>query len=606
MKRIIKSLLFVAATIGLATSCSDVPAPYDLPSLIQGGGKALPYKSTSLNSGWTANSISANNPWSQGSSYTQATGYQDWDGSGSKKNVATEGYLVSPALNTKCASGKVKIVFDQTIRYTNNVSGWEDNEKIFISKDYSGDKDKFNEATWVQLPYVPTASPYSDWTVYTSGDIQVPDSFANCENVYVAFYFKSPATASTTWELMNFQILEGEAQQGGTDTPDTPQGEEITCAKAVELCNALADGATSTETYTITGYITDVFANISNGQQSFWLSDNNDGQKMVQAYWANLPQGVEAFTAGSKVKITGKLLKYVKTDGTIITEVKNANVEILENGGTTPDTPAQGTPVTCAQAIELCNALADGASSEEVYSITGYITDVYATVSRNQQSFWLSDNNDDKKMVQAYWANLPAGVSAFVKGSKVTITGKLLKYVKDGNVTTEIKNADVVILEAGTPDTPDTPDTPVVGEGVTIDGTNVFLANSGVTAGTETISLDLSTLGYTNAQEVVTIEMGDGTTVTFDKNGETNGPKYYDATKGVRVYKNNTITIAGKAKIAQVKFECDEYSGTKYVGNETATVAFDGNNAVYTNVFTGTSGGGVQLRIKTITVTYAQ
>ena len=42
---------------------------------------------------------------------------------------------------------------------------------------------------------------------------------------------------------------------------------------------------------------------------------------------------------------------------------------------------------------------------------------------------------------------------------KVKITGQLMKYVKDGQVTPEIKNADVEILEGGGGDTPggDTP-----------------------------------------------------------------------------------------------------------------------------------------------------
>ena len=243
---------------------------------------------------------------------------------------------------------------------------------------------------------------------------------------------------------------------GGGDEPST-EVVEITCAQAVELCAALADNASSAETYAITGYITDVIANVSKGQQSFWISDNNDGQKMVQAYWANLPEGVEKFVAGSKVKITGKLIKYVKTGSTeAITEVKNADVEILEAGTDEPSTDV--TEITCAKAIELCAALADNASSAETYAITGYITDVIANVSKGQQSFWISDNNDGQKMVQAYWANLPEGVEKFVAGSKVKITGKLIKYVKTEGAEpiTEIKNADVEILEAGT-DTPNPP-----------------------------------------------------------------------------------------------------------------------------------------------------
>ena len=46
--------------------------------------------------------------------------------------------------------------------------------------------------------------------------------------------------------------------EGGKDTTVVTE-KKITCAKAVELCNALADNASSAETYAVTGYITDVF-----------------------------------------------------------------------------------------------------------------------------------------------------------------------------------------------------------------------------------------------------------------------------------------------------------------------------------------------------------
>ena len=237
-------------------------------------------------------------------------------------------------------------------------------------------------------------------------------------------------------------------EQGGGDETGA-EGTKVTCAKAVELCNALAAGESSAEAYSITGYITDVFANTSNNQQSFWMADTKDGGKVIQAFWANLPEGVKKFTAGSKVAITGRLLKYVKTDGTVVAEVKNPTVVIMEQGGG-DETGTEGTKVTCAKAVELCNALAAGESSAEAYSITGYITDVFANISNNQQSFWLADTKDGGKMIQAYWANLPEGVEAFTVGSKVTITGKLLKYVKtDGTVVPEVKNPTVTIIETG-------------------------------------------------------------------------------------------------------------------------------------------------------------
>ena len=397
---------------------------------------------------------------------------------------------------------------------------------------------------------------------------------------------------------------------GGGDEPST-EVVEITCAQAVELCAALADNASSAETYAITGYITDVFATVSEGQQSFWLSDNNDGQKMVQAYWANLPEGVEKFVAGSKVKITGKLLKYVKTDGTVITEVKNADVEILEAGTDEPSTDV--TEITCAKAIELCAALADNASSAETYAITGYITDVFATVSKGQQSFWMSDNNDGQKMVQAYWANLPEGVEKCVAGSKVKITGKLLKYVKtDGTVITEIKNADVEILEAGG-ETPDTPDTP--SDDNTFAGADATVVMSEAYSECTDGSVDATPITF------------DAVQVSFDKNGGNNAPKYYWNEKAdfctVRMYAMNAMTVTSDKQIAKIVIKCAAPgSGKNYNGNDEMTttagsiqkaednvmIVVDGINqseVTITNQFTAISGG-TQLRIHSMGVYYVK
>ena len=308
--------------------------------------------------------------------------------------------------------------------------------------------------------------------------------------------------------------------EGGKDTTVVTE-KKITCAEAAELCGKLTDGSQSAETYVITGYITDVFANISNNQQSFWMADTKDGGKVIQAYWANLPEGVKKFTAGSKVAITGRLLKYVKTDGTVVAEVKNPTVVIMEQGGG-DETGTEGTKVTCAKAVELCNALAAGESSAEAYSITGYITDVFANISKNQQSFWLADTKDGGKMIQAFWANLPEGVEAFTVGSKVTITGKLLKYVKtDGTVVPEVKNPTVTIIETGGGTV--TPDQPIegtpAGTGVESDPYNV----AGALAYIQTLSAEdkPEALVYTKGVISEVVKLGTSGSIQFkmqDKN----------------------------------------------------------------------------------------
>ena len=265
-----------------------------------------------------------------------------------------------------------------------------------------------------------------------------------------AFAFSSCVDVPAPYNLPDKSSNSGQGGGSGTN-----EGTPVTCAEAVELTKALADGATSSETYTITGYITEVVGNVSRNQQTFWMADTKDGGRVFEAYWANLPEGVEAFVAGTKVKITGKLMKFVNNSGSVIPEMKNAVVTILEDdgGGTTP--VEEGTQVTCAEAVQLTNALADGGTSAETYTVTGYITQVFGNPSASpqtgemQQSFWMSDTQGGANMFEAYYANLPTGVDAFAVGMKVKITGKLKKYVKNGAVTPEIQNATVVILEQG-------------------------------------------------------------------------------------------------------------------------------------------------------------
>lgn len=393
--------------------------------------------------------------------------------------------------------------------------------------------------------------------------------------------------------------------EGGKDTTVVTE-KKITCAEAAELCGKLTDGSQSAETYVITGYITDVFANISNNQQSFWLADTKDGGKVIQAFWANLPEGVEKFTAGSKVAITGRLLKYVKNDGTVVAEVKNPTVVIMEQGGG-DETGTEGTKVTCAKAVELCNALADNASSAETYAVTGYITDVFGEPSRNQQSFWIADTKDGGKVFNAFYANLPEGVEKFVVGSKVTITGKLLKYVKaDGTVTPEMKNADVTIHEVGGDNTPGGEEKP--GEGNTVVMSDAY---SSCTEG---------------SVEAGTITFGDAT-ITFEKNDGNNAPMYYwnkkESLRSVRMYAKNSMEMTATKNIAKVVINCAApYQGTNYNGNDQMTttagtisksadklsVTIDGINSksfTLANEYTA-STKGTQLRIVSMTITYAE
>lgn len=172
--------------------------------------------------------------------------------------------------------------------------------------------------------------------------------------------------------------------------------------------------------------------------------------------------------------------------------------------------------------------------------------------------------------------------------------------------TWEVKNLSVKEATGGTPDTPSKPDTPATKDGITIDGTTVTLSNAAATTTGANVELDLNAAGLVNEAAVETVKFSDGSTVNFDANGQQNGPKFYTKTKGVRVYANNKLIFKGIKKIKQIVMTCDSYNGTNYVGNATATIEFSGTTATYTNLFTETTGGGVQLRVKTIKIVYAE
>ena len=390
MKKTLKTFALMLLTAFAFSSCVDVPAPYNLPS-------------KSSNSGSGGSGIDEGTPVTCAQAAELANALAD--GATSSEVYTITGYITD-------TDGKVSR-----------------NQQTFWMAD-TKDGGKVFEAFWANLPEGVEAFVVGT-KVKITGKLM---KYVNANSGQVIPEMKNAIVT----------ILEDDGGGGGTADEGTP----VTCTQAVELTKALADGATSTETYTVTGYITQVVGNVSKNQQTFWMADTKDGGKVFEAFYANLPEGVTEFVVGTKVKITGQLLKYVNSSGQMTPEIKNATVVILTDDGGGGGTTDEGTPVTCAQAVQLTNELADGATSTEIYTVTGYITEVVGNVSKNQQTFWMADTKDGGRVFEAFWANLPEGVTAFTVGTKVKITGPLMKYVNNsGQVTPEIKNATVVILE---------------------------------------------------------------------------------------------------------------------------------------------------------------
>ena len=389
-------------------------------------------------------------------------------------------------------------------------------------------------------------------------------------------------------------------------------------------------GSAETEVY-VKGKVVSVEQgswNANYGSLKYYISE--DGTPTNQFYVFNgyagpnrtKFSGEDALKQGDEVVICGKVDVY---NGTKEFLANNYIVSLNGVGGTTtPDTPTTGKgsesdPYTVAEAIAAIKA---GAPTSEVY-VTGIVSDVYFYNDQYKSlSYYISDDGKSKDM-QVYSGKGLNGADFTSKndlkvGQKVTIKGIIKSFTnKNGTEIMEVdKNSTIVKIEGegtGGEVTPK-PDTPDTGNGkITFadDHRTLTLENSNATAG-ESVSFDFTAQNYENQTDMTTIKLSDGTTITFDANGEKNGSKYYTLGTAVRVYKNNKIIVNGTKEIAKIIFHCNApYTNNKGEtvncdGNETATINFSGKTATYTNVFTGTTGGGVQLRFSSIEIVYAK
>ena len=317
-----------------------------------------------------------------------------------------------------------------------------------------------------------------------------------------------------------------------------------------------------------------------------------------------------------RVDITGVATRYNDTWQFLMRDYKDIK-ESQTEPAPEPTPKGSGTkadPYNAAGVAAYTKTLgADKQSSTDIYT-TGIITaisEIDTEGTFGNATYLISDDANGYTGTFQIYRGLglngekfsKAGAKLIKVGDVVTIKGKVVNY--KGNTPQYAQGNTIVKLnDEGGEDTPPTPTESNVTKN--IDGTVVTLTNTSATASANTITVDLSQQGWENSKEPSTITLSDGTTISFDKGEGGTTPKYYDATKGVRIYAKNFIKIAGSSKaIAKVVLNCDSYSGTDYIGNELLYGLADGLTMFIYNEFTGASGG-VQLRVKTIEITYAE
>lgn len=334
------------------------------------------------------------------------------------------------------------------------------------------------------------------------------------------------------------------------------------------------------------------------GNATYSISDDGTTTTQLEVYRGYYLNGAK-FTSedqlkiGDEVVILGKLTKFYDN---LQVDTGSSIVSINGQGGVVAGDGTEGNPYSASQALEM---IANGENNPdaEVY-IKGKVSQIKEVSAQfGNATYWISDDGSTDNQLYVFRGKYLNGEEFTSEdqlkvGDEVVILGKLTTFNDDPQVGTGSKIVSINGEGGGS----------TAGGAVSISDNMLTLTNSAVTAGTETATLNVADItGLKRGDKPSSLTMSDGSVITFDANGETNAPAYYET--DMRVYKNNIMRFSCKKTIAKIVITC---SGDDRVGNETATVSFNGKEAEYNNVFTEDKGGGVQLRITNIEVTYAK
>ncbi|MCH3995616.1 MAG: hypothetical protein LKE54_11370 [Prevotella sp.] len=385
----------------------------------------------------------------------------------------------------------------------------------------------------------------------------------------------------------------------GTGTKDDP----FNVAAAL---NYILAGQNLDKTVYVKGKITGTPSiDTSFGNATYNISDDGNNKLVVFRGYA---LGNKKFTTGSEIKtddevvVCGTLVDYSGTSefnqGNYIYSL-NGNTD--GGGGNNDDPSGDGTKaspynVAKVRSFGTGNLPADNVYIKGIVAKTGTVDSQYGDMT-----YYISDDGTSTNDLEIYHGAYLDGAKftsadQLAEGDTVVVYGQITSYTGTSGTTLEVQKSQLV----------------------SITGHKAPDENSITVAATD--------MGFEDKKPAGTFQLSDGTTLTFDKADGSTAPAYYAGSyAAVRLYAKNTLTIKAGKKIASITIIANDPDTKKYNGNDQAyaqsgdkkitinkvsdtQVAFSGLDAatiVIVNDFTGASGG-VQLRIKSITITYAK
>ena len=586
MKKLIYSMLMTAMTLFVLTCCEDVPAPYDTP--------------TSADDESTTSS--------------EATG----DGTLDSPFNCVAANEVGEALSTGSTTDDYYYIKGIVYSVSEEFSSSYGNATFYISDDGTS-TDKFycyrvyylNNQKWTesdpQIEAGDTVIIYAKIMNY-SGTVETAQSYG-----YVYSHNGDTGGAS-----------ESTGEASGSGTVDDPYN----CVAANEIGSALSTGSTTDDYYYIKGTIVSISESFTSsyGNATFYISD--DGTTTDQFYCYRIyyfnnqswTTGDTQIAVGDEVVVCAKIMNYY---GTAETAQYYGYLYSL-NGSTGSDgesssssATGSGTvddPYNCVAANEIGSALSTGSTSDDYYYIQGKIVSITEefTSSYGNATFYISDDGtttDQFYCYRVYYLNnekWTTGDTQIAVGDEVVVYAKIMNYY--GTPETAQYYGYLYSINSSSSDSDDSS---------TDDDDDS--SDSGVTTTDSYTSFTAEGLGLDNAEELTTVDLGDGTTITFSVGTGSTTPKYYSNGTNLRMYPGNTMTLSSSKTIASVVITCDEVSSvicnaSEDVTASTGTVSFSdvyinvsGINSTSTVITNASSSTGTasQVRIVSMTIYYA-
>lgn len=231
---------------------------------------------------------------------------------------------------------------------------------------------------------------------------------------------------------------------GGNQNPNPPTPSDITVAQAINEAKGLEKGATSTNTYSIIGLVSNSFEPKESTQTAktynFNMVDSQSDAEQLVCWWVSGEFGLPV--KDTSITVSGKLQRYVDSKG-------NEKYEVVEGKIThQSDEPGPGPipsdTITVTKALEEARKLEKGQKSASEYKIAGYVSNAFdpkqSTKDPTQYNFNIVDTQGGEQLI-CWWLKDSFGLPT--KGSEIIVKGYLQNYdgkkmeVVDGSVVSQ-------------------------------------------------------------------------------------------------------------------------------------------------------------------------